>query len=299
MAKLTLVPTSHPLIRSFILGNSGAGKSTSLVSLGVDNILKDTPGYQLLWLDFDGKAEETVRSQLGRMVKDRIITLEQAEHALTNNYDIVRCRENTGIVSGIINGRQVEKIGVKGVPTAWTTAQKQLKKWQSTYSDRTILIYDSLTYAAQAAVNFSQDVNGMLNQELNWKQYSGPQQLITKLLTFGADVKSHLIILSHQDVIEITKNTGKVDNKGNEIEELLDVVVAPMSVGRAGRVQLPAQVNHLLVASSEGAGKTSKRYIYTVPTKGIDTKSPFYNARDSYEITKGMTEYFKLRESLL
>ena len=292
MPKLTLEPKITPLIKLILLGNSGSGKSTALVALGVKDIVKGFPGYELRWLDHDGKAEEIIRSQLYRLVKASVITRAQAEYALTNNYDVCVCREKTGIVGAGFGGDQ--KIGVVGTPVAWTNGIKQIKKWHSTFSPETILIDDSLTYAAHAAVNFCQNANGQLNEPLSWRDYSCPQQLINRLMTLMADVPCPAILTGHYDAIEVTKRTGKKDNKGNEIEELLDVVVAPIAVGKSGRIQLPAQLNHLLVCATSGEGESAQRLIHTAPTKGIETKTPFFAAKKTYPITKGLAEYFML-----
>ena len=294
MPKLTTT-TTLPLIKMLYLGYSGEGKSTSIVPLGVEGFL-DNPGYELRILDFDGKAEEVVRSTLARMLKTNSISQAQHDKALTENYDICPCIEKTGVISGREGKRTIKKLGIEGTATAWTTAVKQLEKWSSTFSDRTILVVDSFTYAVRAMTNFSQELQGKLNQTLEWRDYQGPQHLAETLMVTCADLPTHSIVTGHQDPLELYKATDKTDDKGQPVEDLIDTLMVPISVGKAGRMKLPARFNHLLVASNEGRGGATRRYIYTEPRVGVVTKTPFYGLCESrYTLDKGMVEYFKLR----
>jgi hypothetical protein len=172
---MKLTQTSKPvLLKILYLGYSGEGKSTSLVPLGIPGYL-DNPGYELRILDFDGKAEEVIRATLARLLKGNIITQAQHDKALTENYDVCPCLEATGIVSVREGKRTIKKLGIEGTATAWNTAIKQLEKWGSTFSDKTVLVIDSFTYAARAITNFSQELNGKLNQTLEWRDYQSPQ----------------------------------------------------------------------------------------------------------------------------
>ena len=95
--KLTTESTPQ-LIKMFLLGYSGTGKSWSYVSLGVPDIIPGWKPLELRVLDFDGKAEEVIRSALAQMVQSKLITQTQHDSAL-NNYDVVVCREHTAIVN--------------------------------------------------------------------------------------------------------------------------------------------------------------------------------------------------------
>lgn len=294
---MKLSPTAKPsLIKILYLGYSGEGKSTSLVPLGIPGYL-DNPGYELRILDFDGKAEEVIRSTLARLVKEKVISQEQHDKALTENYDVCPCLEPTGIVSAREGKRTIKKLGVEGTATAWNTAIRQLEKWNSSFSDRTILVVDSFTYAVRAITNFCQELNGKLNQNLEWRDYQAPQQMAENLMVVCADLPTHSIVCGHADPLELYKSTDQIDDKtGAPVEELVDCLMVPISIGKSGRMKLPARMNHLLVASSDGKGATTRRYIYTEPRVGVVTKTPFYGrCEPRYPIDKGMVEYFKLR----
>lgn len=292
MPKLTAVTTRN-FIKMLFMGYSGEGKSSSLVPLSVPGF-HDNPGYELRWLDFDGKAEEVIRASLARMLIEKKITQEQHDVALFENNDVVPCLEPTSIISARENNKIVKKLGITSAQ-AWMTAVKQIEKWESSFSANTILITDSFTYAVRAMVNYSQSLNNRLNQQLTWNEYGGPQQMAETLMVAAADLPTHAIICAHQDPLELYKATGELDDKKQPIKEHIDTLMVPISVGQSGRMKLPAKFNHLLLAASAGTGGGTRRWIYTEPRNGVTTKTPFFGrCEPRYPIETGMVEYFKL-----
>lgn len=293
--KLTSSPISKPLIRLINLGYSGTGKSTLNVALGIPNIVPGWEGLELRVLDFDGKFEEVVREGLASFLKSRKIDQATHDKALTSNYDICPCRENTGIVR-VKRGRDmVDVTGVVGKATAWNTAIRQLKTWNTTgWSPNQVLIIDSFTYAADAIVNFCQDLTNKLNQPLEWRDYQAPQQIIQSFLTQLADVPTNVIMLGHQEPMDIYRKLDEKDDKtGEPKEEIMETLVVPTSIGKAGRFKIPAQFNHMLVTAENDA---RIRRLWTIPKAGVMTKTPFYaRAKEYYPIDTGMVEYFLLR----
>jgi hypothetical protein len=295
MAKLELKPANAPLIKMLLMGLSGQGKSTSLIPLAIPDF-KGSAGYELRVLDFDSKFEEVARATLARMLKAGTITQAQHDKALTENIDITVCSEATGIVSAREGKKTVKKIGVDGTATAWTTAVKQIEKWDRSWSDRTILVVDSLTYAARAVVNWAQELNAKLNQTLEWRDYQLPQQTIESLMILCADLPTHCVVTGHQNALEIFKATDQVDDKGQPVEDLVDVIMVPISIGKAGSAKLPARFNHMLIVTSEGKGPATRRWIYTESRVGVVTKTPFHGlAKERYSIEDGLAPYFMLR----
>ena len=293
MTKLTNEPT-HAFIKMLFMGYSGEGKSSALVPLSIPDF-HGNPGYELRWLDFDGKAEEVVRSTLARLLHGKKISQAQHDTALLENNDICACVEPSSIITVREGGKNLKKMGITSA-VAWQAAVKQLEKWEGSLSDRTILITDSFTYAARAITNFSQSMNNKLNQSLDWRDYQVPQQLAETLMVTMADLPTHSIVCAHQDPLEIYKATDEVDDKGVPKQDLVDTLMVPISIGKAGRMKLPARFNHALLATSEGKGSATRRWIYTEPRVGVVTKTPFYGRCESrYPIEFGMVDYFKLR----
>ena len=158
-----------------------------------------------------------------------------------------------------------------------------------------MLVIDSLTYAARAIVNYNQDLNNKLNQTLEWRDYNSPQQMVESLMMLCADLPTHVIVCGHQDPLEIYKASDTVDDKGNQVQELIDTLMVPLSIGKGGRMKLPARFNHLLVASSDGKGAAVRRYVYTESRVGVVTKTPFYGlCKPFYPLDRAFVEYFKL-----
>ncbi len=292
MAVLSASPDKNITIKMMLLGYSGTGKTTAYTSLAVDKLVDNKPAYKLYVLDFDTKAEEMIRAALAALLSSKRITQLQHDEAL-GRCDISVCKENTGIVPVAGAKGTIDKIGVVGQATAWTQAVKQLKTWATTLDEQSILIVDSLTYASKAAANWSMGANNKLNKELTWQDYQGPQQLIENLITICADATCNVIITGHQNPVELYKNTGRIDDKGNPIEELIETVVVPTSIGKAGSIKLPARFNHLLVTSDS---MSKDRRIWTKPTAGVTTKTPFFaRCKEYYPIATGLSEYFALR----
>jgi hypothetical protein len=111
-----------------------------------------------------------------------------------------------------------------------------------------------------------------------------------------ADLQTHSIVCAHQDPLEIYKSTDKLDKNGDPEQDLVDTLMVPISIGKAGRMKLPARFNHALLATSEGKGGGTRRWIYTEPRVGVVTKTPFFGrCEPRYPIESGMVDYFKLR----
>lgn len=296
MPALSATSTTTPSIKLLYMGYSGEGKSTSIVPLSIPKY-RDNEAFNLKWLDFDGKAEEVIRSTLARLLFNEQITKEQHDEALANN-DVALCTEKTTIVNIVENKKTVKTIGAEGKTTAWNTAVKQLDKWQSGLNDRSVLVVDSFTYAVRAIAAHSQELNNKLNKRLEWRDFMGPQQTAEDLMVLCADFPCNVIVCAHQDPLELYKDTGRKDEKGEPIEELLDTLMVPISVGRSGRMKLPARFNHLLMVSTEGSNDAARRYIYTIPHKGIITKTPYFGrCKERYPMETGLVDYFKLKAS--
>lgn len=280
--------SSSPLINMLLLGFSGLGKSSALIPLAIPEVVKDFPGYELRVLDADGKFEEVAREQLAWRLDQKKISQEQYTAAL-NNIDICVVREKTKVVQV----GQDRKIGVQGQPTSWKALVRQLETWQKDASDKQILIVDSLTHVATISIPaYIQALNNRLNQDLRWQDFGSCQALVRELLTIMADLPCHTIITGHPEPLELRKKTGEKDDKGNDEDEIVESLMAAISIGSKGRVSIPAALNHVLAAAFSPAGE---RRIYTQPEDGISTKTPFFSrCKKFYGLELGLVEYFML-----
>jgi hypothetical protein len=283
-------PTTPASIKMLLLGLSGMGKSSSIVSLAIPGIRPSWPGRRLFVLDFDakGKFAEIARSIILSHLEKKRITEDQAKAAFAN-IDVTDCRESTGIVGGALV--------VVGQARAWTIAVKALETWSKTLKPEDVVVVDSLTYAATIAIsNHCQQLNGQLNKPLDWRAYSAPQAMIRNFLSLLGDLPSNVIITAHQEPLEIKMKTDelidKPDGTKEAREEVVESLMAPISIGSKGRVNIPAQLNHQLVCAHNTAGE---RRLWTKEADGVTCKSPFFaRTKDSYPISDGMVEYFAL-----
>lgn len=295
MAVLSLDPPSAPSsIKMMLLGLSGMGKSSAIIPLAIPGIRPEWSGRRLFVLDFDGagKFAELARAIVLSHLGKKKISEDQARQALSN-IDVESCRETTGIING--------NLQVIGQPKAWTSAMRALEKWEKQFTSKDVLVVDSLTYAATTAmVNYHMQLLGLLNKTLDalphGRCYIGPQDTVRKFLGHIGDLHCNAIITAHQEPQDIMMKTGefidKPDGTKEAREEAAATIMAPISIGTKGRVQLPAQINHLLALSTNNAGE---RRIWTKEADGVEPKTPFFaRVKDSYPITDGMVEYFSL-----
>ena len=297
--KLSERKAGPSLIKMILMGVSGSGKSSATIALAIPDLIPGWPGKELRVLDFDGKFEEVAIEQLEAR-KDKAkarrsnltpITEEQYQSALSN-IDIIVCREKTKIIQQGVQS----KVGTQ-TASAWDKAIKALKKWQVDFSPNNILLVDSLTHMATIAItNYTQSLNGKLNQDLTWRDFLAPQREVAASLQFFSDTDSHCIITGHQGPLDVKKKTGEFRELPNgvreEIEEVVDSLMLPLSVGSAGRIAIPAQLNHMLVIADDKGGT---RRLYTKPHNGVITKSPFFAVSEpTYDLDKGLVQYFNL-----
>ena len=281
-----------------LLGISGMGKSSAVIPLAIPEIVKGWPGLEIRALDFDGKLKEValtqLRTRLNRTRANRVgltpISKEQYEAAL-ENIDIEVCREKTKIIQKDTG----KELGVESA-SAWKKAVRALERWLSSMDETKLLFVDSWTHmATQAVPTFTQAANNKLNVRLTWEDYLPAQQILGDALRTFADLGCHCIISAHQAPLDIYKKTGEVEIKNGrrkEIEEIVDSMIIPLSLGKAGRVQVPAQLNHMLVVTDNSNGV---RQIYTKPSRGVATKSPFFAlAKATYGLDTGLVEYWQL-----
>lgn len=291
MATLSFEPPKEsPSIKMILLGLSGLGKSSSIIPLAIPGIRPEWPGRRLFILDFDGKdkAAELARAIIMAHLQKKKITEDQAKAAFSS-IDVVSCRETTGIVNG--------QIQVVGQAKAWTTAVKALDAWTRVLQPSDILVIDSLTFAAVTAItNYCQSLNGQLNKPLDWRSYSAPQALVRTFLSALADLSCNVIVTAHFEPLEIRMKTDelvdKPDGTKEQREEVVESVMAPISIGSKGRVNIPSQFNHQLVVAHNASGE---RRIWTKEADGVMPKTPFFaRVKDSYPITDGLVDYFML-----
>ena len=299
--QMSQMKESSALIKLILMGFSGKGKSTALVPLAIPEIVKGFPGLKLRVLDYDGKFFEVAQQNLSARRDRRIasrnrltpITQEQYDAAL-DNIDIEVLREKT-------KPNDQGGVSIIGQPQAWTNTQKALERWLRTADSQSVIALDSWTHMTQTALPAY--CMALQNKSFNefgnaphGNDYMMPQKLSRNMLTLLADTKCHVIVCCHQEAQDIKKKTGEFDTKADGSKEAVEEVVhsemVPVSIGSKGRIAIPSQFNHILVAHADIDGG---RYICTQPEDGVTTKTPFFaRAEKNYPLDVALPKYWML-----
>lgn len=253
------------LRKMLYIGDSGTGKTTSLISLV-------KAGYRLRIFDFDNLLDPLLTA-CRRDCPEKLDSIE-----FMSFRDKMKMTEMGPIVNG--------------TPKAFTDFLKALFKWEdgsnpSEWGPEYIAVGDSLTTASRAAYFWAKGLQGAsgLPEGMQTKGVDGravfftAQQGIMNCLSHltGADFQAHLIVIAH---IKYMEQDGKT--KG-----------FPITVGTAISPEVPTYFPLVSLATKNESGN---RIIRTRSTNMIDLKDPkaFDPAYASeLPMATGLAEIFK------
>lgn len=257
---------AQTIIKGLILGESGSGKTGALASLA-------EAGYSLRILDFDNGLDI-----LYHQLKSSPEALSRVGYfTLTDTFS---------------------QIGGKPVPKkvrAFGTAMRKLDKWkeegeegpgegsiESWGSDR-ILVIDSLSFMARAALRVVLQINGRLGEKPWQSDWGDAQAMLEGLLglLYSDDVGCHVLVLTHIDYRE--RQTS------DEAEAMRGL---PMSIGKALGPTIPRYFNLMVQAKTKGTGTSARRIINTKSESFLELKAPG-PVKQSYPIETGLRDLFK------
>lgn len=245
---------SSKITKLLLLGDSGTGKTGSLVSLAL-------AGYKLRILDFDNGLDSLVHQ------------IRKRDASKLANVDYVTLRDKwKSSPSGPI---------LDGSPTAFIEGTKHLDNWPglgkpAEWGSETILVLDSLTHFSNAALNwagvfkFSKDGRAVFFEAQKAIEY------VVSLLS-SETFKTNVIVVCH--VRYVQRDDGV--QKGY-----------PMTAGEALSPKIPTYFNTLVQMETVGVGSNARRQLTTIPNGLVDLKSPTAIAK-TYGIENGMAELFK------
>ncbi len=224
-------------IKLFYIGDSGTGKTGSLVSLV-------SAGYKLRILDLD--------------------------NGLDSLYQLVKkeCPEKIGNVD-YESRRDIYKAGaggpiISGQPKAFTDSLKLMTKWTdesipSEWGEQTIFVLDSLTAYGKAAFEWAKGMQPGAKDPRQW--YFAAQQAVedTIAMLTSEAFQANVIVISHVTYSELQDGTTKG---------------FASSIGSALGPKLPKYLNTLILAEKSGTGQSVKRTIKTLPTTTVELKNP-------------------------
>lgn len=242
-------------VKIFYLGNSGSGKTGSLVSL--------VPDYDLRIIDMDNGLDA-----LTNLVREQC-----PERMSSVEFETIRDRYKASPVGPVI------------VPPAraFVKANNLLDKWSDgtkpeEWGPNKILVIDSLTMLGKAAFEWAKGMNPTYRDSQLW--YKGGQDALDNVIaTLTSDIfKTNVIVISHVDMREI-----------NGVEKGFI-----SALGKALGPKLPLYVNTMLLAETSGSGSAVRRKIKTLPTAQIDLKNAApMRVSAEYPLETGLAEIFK------
>ncbi len=249
------------LVKLLYMGDSGTGKTGSLVSLVA-------AGYKLHILDLDNGLD-ILKEYVMKECPDKIGNVD---------FETRRDKVKAGPSGPIMDG----------VPKAYIQSLQLMTKWSNDtvpaeWGENDIFVLDSFTGMGRAAFNWAKSISPSVKDPRQW--YHMAQQAVEQvlgLLTSEA-FKSNVIVTAHVQFIE--GNDGTMRGYAN-------------SIGKALGPIIPTYFNTMVLARSSGSGMNVKRSILTAPTSMIDLKSPApFKVDQELPLGSGLSTLFsKLKE---
>jgi len=228
------------LVKLLYMGDSGTGKTGSLVSLVA-------AGYKLHILDLDNGLD-VLKEYVMKECPDKIGNVD---------YETRRDKVKAGPSGPIMDG----------VPKAYIQSLQLMTKWSddtapSEWGPDHIFVLDSFTGLGRAAFNWAKSISPSVKDPRQWYHMAqGAVEQVLGLLT-SEGFNANVVIIAHVQFQE--GNDGTVRGYAN-------------SIGKALGPIIPTYFNTMVLARSSGSGMNVKRSIITAPTSMIDLKnaSPF------------------------
>lgn len=290
---------SVPPIKLILMSVSGGGKTSSIVPLAIPEIVPGWPGRKLFVLNFDGrgKFQELAKAQLDARLAARkdVTKISQSQYdAAIANIQFEDCIDPAKIRRDAKGELKAEKL----MADAWGQAKKAMDKWYPQLDSNAIVVVDSFTHLAKAIASYTMGMANRLNVRPEfYVDYAPAQAEIGNALNVFSALDCSLIVTAHQDTLEVKKmsETPEKDPVTGEmkfVDQIVDTLMLPQSFGRAGRVDIPTTMNHLLYLTTN---KNHIREIRLEPGRGIVPKTPFFAlAQSSYGLDRGLVQYFML-----
>ncbi len=270
---------SSQTTKMLLIGDSGAGKSGALASLA-------SAGYNLRIIDVDNGLDV-----LANYLKDpssgyRPDALDRVQYETITD--------------------PMRTVGGKLIPvraTVWSRTVELLNDWSpkttikwpekaeandtaelgpiSSWGIQDVLVIDSLTMMAKAAMNFVLAMNARLGQQAHQSDWYQGQQLLESLLEklYDVNIRCNVVINCH--ITYIGEENGP--QRGY-----------PSSLGRALSPRIGRYFNSILMAKTVGSGAGAKHKILTSSTPMVELKNTApLKVKGEYELGNGLAEYFR------
>jgi len=246
----------NPVIKLMMIGDSGTGKTGSLISLA-------EAGYKLRIFDYDNGIDI-----ISNLLKDKPASVLESIQ-----YQSFRDKKKMGPAGPI----------TLGAPQAFTKGVQALDKWDdgsvpSSWPRDHIAVIDSLTAMGRAALDWATAMNPSAKDPRQW--YYAAQDALENVIGMMTNeaFPVNLIVISHVDY--------RTDPAGI-------TTGYATALGKALGPKIPRYFNNLLGVEKIGMGKTTKRIIKTLPTATLTLKTSAPNKLEAeYPIETGLATIF-------
>ena len=245
-------------VHALLLGDSGAGKTGSLISL-------IEAGYTLRIADCDNGVRI-----LANFVRERCP--DKAQNV---------------IVERLGTKYKIKPTGAHAERAAGGLARfgKIIDKWQAECSPDDIVVIDSLTaLGTDLCLNWSKSVNPGLKD--NRQHYFNAQEVVEPIVATltHEDFPCHTLILTHIDYRDLSSDSKSPNLKG-----------FASSVGRALGDKIPRHFNEVFRYQVKGTGPGRKHVISSVSDALVSVKNTAPSrVKGEYSIDTGLAEIFNI-----
>lgn len=259
---------NHPssrLVKMLNVGENGSGKTGALAALAL-------AGYNLHILDFDNGLDilaNLLRPHPEALARVRYKTL----------------RDVVSMSAGIPR--------VKAA-TAWKAAGQTLNDWGvSAFTEKDVVVCDTLSTMSQYAFNQSLALNGRLNTKSHESDYGWMADsvlLFIDALT-SEDAAYNVIVNTHVRYLRGEEETVQ-DDKGREFAAGT-IAGLPNAKGQMIARDIGKYFNTIVYSTVMGTGPGAKRVITTAPTGVIKVKTSNPLVKKTYPVETGLADLFR------
>jgi hypothetical protein len=280
---------STQITKMILIGESGTGKTGSLVSLV-------KAGYKLHIIDLDNGLDVLVN-----MIKQEPNSAELLD--LVDYFTITDRFKNLGGKAVPINSDVWPRVMAK--MSNWTNKSDVIKGMKdgkpanlpipaadvidlgdpAAWGPDHILVVDSFTFLCKAAMRTVLRLNNRPAGPIYESDWNEAQTAIEEFLSWVYDVgfNTNVIMTAHIDYQ--TEGTGK---------DRTVMRVVPQALGKKLGPKVGRYFNSMLEVRRIGVGAGLKRNIHTVPAGMLELKNPApAKVKPQYDISDGLAEFFK------
>jgi len=265
---------SQRTTKTLLIGDSSAGKTGSLASLVA-------AGYRVRMLDMDNGGDSVVA-----LLNDPRYPYQP--YCLAHGIDIGEGFNYVTITEEMTRHRTEGRFVPKAA-TAWIKMVDMIENWVDgdirlggidTWTERDILVIDTLGKASWFAYYYAQQLNGRLGARMEGYDYQRDigsthnflRGLLQKL--YSTYVKCNVIGISH--ITTVDRSRGGSDSPSrdpNNPTPRSELKGYPSTIGRSIAPEIGSFFNNCFKAEESGTGTNVRREIYTTPSDEIVVKA--------------------------